>query len=240
MLTAENIVAKIVVSVVTKVGGALTAMATDKRRKAARALLKLYYAVQSLDEATEKLLREIPNPESTGAAHALIVALVHNQDRIEIATNAFVDLASELQRGLSIIDPALAQVCAVIYRGKGDFLSFMSHSIDLNLRGDKALVTLYCPNPKILATDFEEAYSQSQKAVARGETYYWPNGAFDYFNDFEEVVLSSADDTAASKIIAMISQHHELLKQAREQLRSLIKQSFSIDELLFHEDMTPK
>jgi hypothetical protein len=240
MLTAENIVAKVVVSVVSKVASALAAMATDKRKKAARALLKLYYAVQSLDEASEQLLLEIPNPESHGAAHALIVALVSNQDRIEIATNAFVDLASELQRGLSIIDPALAQVCAVIYRGKGDFLSFMSQSIDLNLRGDKALVTLYCPNPKILATDFEEAYSLSQNAIARGETYYWPTGAFDYFNDFEEVVLSSDDDTAAINIIAMIRQHHELLRQAKEQLRSLIKESFSVDELLFHEDMTPK
>lgn len=240
MLTAENIIAKVIVAVVSKVAGALVAMTTDKRKKAARALLKLYYAVQSLDEVTEQLLREIPNPESRGAAHALIVALVREQDRIEIATNAFVDLASELQRGLSILDPALAQVCGVIYRGKGDFLTFMSQSIDLNLRGDKALVTLYCPNPKILATDFEEAYSQSQKAVARGETYYWPNGAFDYFNDFEEVVVSAADDAAASKIISMIRQHHELLKQAKEQLRSLLKQSFSVEELLFHEDLSPE
>lgn len=239
MLTAENIIAKVILVVVSKISESLVAMATSKRKRAVRALLKLYYAVQSLDEVTEQLLHEISDFESRGAAGELIKALVREQNRIEITTNAFVDLASELQRGLSVLDPALSQVCAVIYQGKGDFLSFMSHSIDLNLRGNKAHVTLYYPNLKILSTDFEEAYSQSQNAIARGETYYWPNGVFDYFHDFEEIVISATDDAAAAKLILMIRQHHQQLKQAKVQLRDLLKRSFSVEELLFHDDLSP-
>lgn len=239
MLTAENIIAKAILIVVSKISEPLVAMATSKRKKAVRVLLKLYYAAQSLDEVTEQLLLEISDLEPRGAASALIKALVREQHQIEIATNAFVDLASELQRGLSVLNPALAQVCAVIYRGKGDFLSFISQSIDINLRGNKAYVTLYYPNLKMLSTDFEGAYSQSQNAIARGETYYWPKGVFDYFQDFEEIVISPTEDAAAARLILMIRQHHQLLKQAKVQLRDLLKKSFSVEELLFHNDLSP-
>lgn len=240
MLTAEALIANIVTTIVGKAASALGKLSFDKRRKACRALLKLYYAIQSLDEVTERLLLDASTINPRGTAHSLIVGLVGEQDSIEIATNAFIDLSNELQRGLAIVDPALGDLCVVIYRGKGDFLDFMSHAIDLNLRSTEAVVTILRPNARILATNFDDAYKQSQRAVSRGETYYWPSRSFDYFNDFEAVVIRLGDNTAATDLLEMIKSHHALLREAKNKLRELLKSSFSVEEILFHENLTPR
>ena len=214
MITAESVIAKAVVSVVGKLAGSLTGMAVSKRRKACRYLVKLYYAMQALEETTARTLDAI-NRGGGGTASKLIRALASEQIAVEHASNAFIDLAQDLQRGLSMLDPALNQMCQVIYRSKGDFLSCMSFALEPQFIDGKPKVELWLPNERLLSTDFEQAYGSSTAAVAAGTRFYWPDGVFDYFNDCEEIEVTLGSDEAAERVVAYVRQHHGTIAVAK-------------------------
>jgi hypothetical protein len=236
MLTAESLIAKAVVAIVTKSAANLAGLAFDKRKRACRSLTKLYYAVVALDEATDRFLETFSAFRRTSDADALLSALRSQAHLIELASNAFIELSHELEQGLEIIDPALARCCQLLYQGKGDFLSFMSQAVEVRREDETAHLIVYRPNARILSADFEQAYRDSVAAQARGDRYYWPSEALDYFRDFEEVDVSVGDEGLATELVQMIRRQNELLKQARESLRNLIKENFSIEEVLFHSD----
>ena len=63
---------------------------------------------------------------------------------------------------------------------------------------------------------------------------YWPTSALDDFaDDFEEVSIGFEDDQAAAQLENMIIRQNTRLKETKEKLRSLIKDSYSIEEILF-------
>lgn len=240
MITAESVIAKAVVAVVGKLAGSLTGMAVSRRRKACRYLVKLYYAMQALEETTARTLHAVDKETVGGTASKLIRALATEQVAIEHASNAFIDLAQDLQRGLSMLDPALNQMCQVIYRSKGDFLSCMSFGLAPQFIDGKPKVELWLPNERLLSTDFEQAYGESTAAVAAGTRFYWPDGVFDYFTDCEEVEVTPGSDEAAERVMAYVREHHGTISAAKERLRELLKASFTVEELLFHADETPR
>jgi hypothetical protein len=239
MFPAESIVAKITVAVVTKLATTLGSLVTSKRRRACRYLVKLYYAIQALDDTTERVLRNIASTASEGLAKAAFRALMEEQDSVEFASNAFVDLSRDLQRGLGLLDPALHQICALIYRGKANFLSVMSTGIRPDFTKSPPQFEFWMPKEELLQTDFEAAYRQSAETVKRGEEYYWPTGSFEYIQDTEEIIVTPESDESARRFLAALGQHHQNLKEAREKLRILLKDSFTVEELLFHQDETP-
>jgi hypothetical protein len=99
--------------------------------------------------------------------------------------------------------------------------------------------TFWMPTERLLHTDFESAYRQSVETIKLGEEYYWPPGSFEYIQDTEELVVTPESDESAHKLLIALGQHHQSLKEAREKLRILLKKSFTVEELLFHEDETP-
>jgi hypothetical protein len=240
MITTESIVAKVILAIVGKLAGAVGGMVVSKRQKACRYLVKLYYAVQALEEVTSRLLETVGSDRKGGAASQLIRALVQEQDALEFASNAFVDLAEDLQRGLALLDPALAELCRVIYRGKGDFLSCMSFGVRPDFSGGNVKVVLWVPNERLDSTDFEQAYELSKAAIGTGAHYYWPDGAFDYLNDCEELEITRESDESAEQVLNYLRRHHATLSAAKERLRELLKSSFTVEELLFHRDETPR
>jgi hypothetical protein len=240
MLTSESLIAKAVTSLIGKVGSSLVNIAGSKRQQSCRYLVKLYYALQSLDEITARLLQSVESDPRTSPASSLLTFLVQEQDAIEYSTNAFVDLSRDLQRGLALIDPPLHQLCRDLYRGKADFLSCMSFGLRPDFSGSKTKVVFWIPNERLLATDFDAAYAQSCDVVSAGKEYYWPSGAFDYMQDCEDVEVTQGSEEAAMRAIDFIRQHHKSLSEARARLRALLKESFTIEELLFHSDQTPR
>src|SRR3546814_15285270 len=97
------------------------------------------------------------------------------------ATNMFVDLGYELEAGLRIIDPALAATCHTLYRGKFDFLSFLSDSISWDRQGEKPKIIIKAPTGKMDDVDLEASYRESQMALGAGAKVYWPDSALDDF-----------------------------------------------------------
>lgn len=240
MITAENIVAKVVNFIVEKTIGKLASLPFDKRKKACRALTKLYYCVQALDDVTESLLETYESFRTHGCSDALVHALNNHSRDVELATNMFIDLSQELDPGLEIIDPALAHCCHALYMGKFDFLSFMSNSIRWDRSGAQPRIVLKRPLGRMAMADMEQMYKQSKEAIEVGEKHYWPTSAFDEFSsDYQDVSIGFEDETVAAELHDMIVQQNRLLKEAKEALRSLIKESFSIEEVLFQTDSHP-
>ena len=90
------------------------------------------------------------------------------------------------------------------------------------------------------SVDMENMYDRTREALQTGEKYYWPSTAFDDFtNDFEEIAIGFEDEEAAAQLREMIACQNSVLRTAKERLRNLIKDSFSIEEVLFQTDSHP-
>jgi hypothetical protein len=243
MITGEGLVAKVVTFIVEKSFGKLASLVSDKKRKACRALTKLYYCMQALDDATERMLQTFTSfrQSGDGPAKALVQAFNNNSHIIEQATNMFIDLSWELQPGLEIIDPALASCCGVLYAGKMDFLTYMSTGVRWVENAGKCRITLKRPRGLMEAADMESMYVSSAKALADGEKWYWPRSSLDNFHDdFQDVYVEYENDQVGRELHQMILEQNLQLKRAKEQLRKLIISNFSIEQVLFESGTRPQ
>jgi hypothetical protein len=234
VIFSQAILGKAVGTLLARVAASYATIASSKRRKSARYLVKLYYALEALDSSTERIL--LATRQGSGKAHALFRVLQAEQDAIEFASNAFVDLSRDMQRGLAMLNPALHQMCQVIYRGKADFLSLMSVGLSPDYSKVPPQFSLWVPTSELIATDFDAAYQESKQVVQSGSEYYWPSGAFDYFAETEEVVLTPDSDDSAIRLLNSLECQNKILKTAKEELRVFIKESFSVEEILFHKE----
>ena len=240
MLTAESVIGKVVSFIVDKTLGKLVAMPFDKRRKACRSLTKLYYCVQALDDVTENFLQTLDDFLESGNAYAVVNGLNNHAYKVELATNMFIDLGYELYGGLEIIDPALAECCHTLYVWKFDFLRFMSNAIHWDRSTSPAKIIVKRPIGKMESVDMDSMYDLTKNALLAGEKYYWPSSALDEFrSDFEDISIGFEDEEAATQLREMIVRQNTTLKEAKERLRNLIKESFSIEEVLFQSDSHP-
>jgi hypothetical protein len=240
LITAEGIVGKIVTLIVSKTVGKLVDLPFDKRRKACRSLTKLYYCIQALDDVTEEFYECFKDFESGGDASAMANALNNNGYKVELASNMFIELGEELHAGLEIIDPALARCCNTLYVSKFDFLSFMSNSIEWDRSCEVATIKVKTPSDEMLNVDLDRKYTEIKLALERGDKCYWPSTALDDYRDLVGTVNITFDDVeSARKLKSHIDKHREILRTAKDSLRKLLKDSFSIEEVLFQNDSHP-
>lgn len=240
MITAQALIGKLVSFIVDKTVGKILELPFDKRRKACRSLTKLYYSVQALDDITENFLKTLKHFEDSGNTNAVIYAINNHSYYLELASNMFIELGQELEGGLEIIDPALARCCHSLYISKFDFLTFISQSIHWDRSGEKSKIIIKSPQGIMESVDLDSLYSDAKQALASGEKFYWPSSALsDFRKDFQEVSLSFEDDNVAKEIKDKIIKQNRKLKEAKEKLRNLIKNSFSIEEVLFQNNSHP-
>ena len=226
--------------IASKAATHVASLALDKRRKACRALTKLYFCVSALDEACGDVLHTFEDFRANGAAFGLVNALNNHMHDVAHATNMFVDLGYELEAGLRIIDPALAATCQALYRGKFDLLSFLSTSIVWDRQGDKSQILVKAPTGQMDTVDLEATYRESLVALGRGEKMYWPETALnDFEGGFETVSIGWGDEGTAETLHEMLISQKASLAEAREKLRSLLAEKFSIHEVLFQADSHP-
>jgi hypothetical protein len=240
VIVAGGIVAKVVAFIAEKCAGKLIALPFDKRKKACRSLTKLYYCTQGLEEKTDSILQYVDSFRDRGHADALINAIISKWNDIVFITNDFIDLSEELEGGLKIIDPALAHCCHCLYRGKFDFLNFLSTSIESRHHGQQIALIIKRPLGRMQNENMESLYQQCKEAVDQGLRHYWPETVLNEFSsDFESVTVHFEDESVALELIHMIIAQNKLLKEAKESLRNLLKESFSIEEILFQSDSQP-
>lgn len=234
MLTGAGLIAKTITAIVVNAATKLLSLPFDKRRSVARALTKLYFATVQLDEVTDQFLEIFYRfSAGTNASEALHIAIKSNAKSIDAASNTVAELSDELYDALLILDPVLANCLNFLKTGKGNFLDFLSSSVHLSTEGKKSTIRVEVPNARILSTDFKSIYDMCAQKHERGEKYNWPDGVFDYFNDFEYMDITFIEPHAATELTSMIQHQNDLLKQARESLRVLLKNSLTLEEVFF-------
>jgi hypothetical protein len=185
--------------------------------------------------------------ESTGCANALFNALGAHSQHLESATNMFIDLGTELYEGLKIIDPALAECCHLLYVGKGGFLMLLSNYVEFEfgennsrfIRVSKLKGLMNSVDLELLYEDYIKGF-KSQARFESGVKFYWPSSALDDFmDDLEDLRISFEDDESAIELCQMIIEQNKRLKEAKERLRILIKENFSIEEILSQSSLKP-
>ncbi|HWA27433.1 MAG TPA: hypothetical protein VG734_17390 [Lacunisphaera sp.] len=242
MLTASGLLGKLVDFIVDKSATHLTELPFDKRKKACRALTKLYYCVQTLDDVTAEFLATFQEFRRSGDsdARALLHSLNNHRYEVVVATNLFIDLGRELQPGLKIIDPALAQCCHTLYVGKFDFLTFMSQAIEWDRTGDKQQILVKVSRDTVESVDLNAMFAATKEALGRGGELYWSESVLDDFTaGFEEVAITWENEEAAQQLHAKLVRQNAGLREAKERLRILIKDNFTLEEVLFQTDSHP-
>jgi hypothetical protein len=237
MLTAETIIGKVVTFVAQKAASRIFSLASDKRKKACRALTKLYYCVQALDDVTESIFHTASSFRSTktGEAFAVMNALNNHMHEVALASNMFIDLGHELRAGLEIIDPALAQCCDALYVSKFDFLTEMSRSLEWNRSGKEGRIVIKMPSRTVESEMLERGYAETLEAYQRGEKAYWPD-TWAESTEPPEIILTWEYHAAAAEFLQRLADHRKCLVDAKKMLRELLSKNFTVDELLFQTD----
>lgn len=238
MLTAEGPIGRLVLFIVEKSLGKLAALSLDKRKKACRVLTRLYYCLQCLDEATDQVLEDFELAGPAESAGIVIASLDEHSYDIEAATNMFLQLGEELHGGLELIDPDLAQCCELLYVSKWEFLNAMSGLtvVDRSVVG-KPKLTIKLPDDRLESVDLEQTYREF--ARHKDDQFYWPSSAFSLDRDLSTVTIEWDTEETAHALRNKIVQQNKLLKEAKERLRALLKDSFSVEEILFQSDSHP-
>lgn len=234
MITGEGLLGKIIIAIVGKAASKLAGLTVGNRRPVAKALTKLYFATVQLDEITDHFL-EICERFSKGQnpSQALHIAIKSQAQTIDAASNTFSELSDELYDALEILDPILANTLSFLKTGKENFLWFLSITFDVSSEGSELKARIGIPNARILSVDFQDVYNTCAGKHESGEKYYWPEGVFDYFNDFEILDITFVEPEAAAELISMLFHQNELLKQARESLRILLRDNLTLEEVFF-------
>lgn len=240
MLTAETVIGSVVAFVAQKAVTGVANLTLNKRKKACRALTKLYYCVQALDDVTESIFQTTNSYRSTktGEAWALMTALNNHMHEVALASNMFIDLGHELHGGLEIIDPALAKCCDALYIAKFDFLTEMSKTVGWNGSGNEAHIVIKMPRRIVEPEALERGYVETIEAYQRGEKAYWPD-TWTESSGPTEIILTWENNEAASEFIQRLTGHRRCLTDAKQMLRELLSKSFTVDELLFQTDSHP-
>ncbi|WP_025733794.1 hypothetical protein [Carnimonas nigrificans] len=240
MILGADIVGKVVVFICQKVGEKLVGIPFDKRKKACRSLTKLYFCLQSLDDVTQEVLTDINECGDNRSAFSIINSFNNHITEIKLATNMFIDLSYELYEGLKIIDPNLAYCCSSLYMGKMDFLHFMTNCVQWENKGGQHGIVVKLPKGYQQSVDMDKMYHDVERAMKKGEKFYWPISEFDNFSrDYNNVCINWSDQETAEYVLNEIEKQNKLLGKAKKMLRDILKSSFSIEEVLFQNDSHP-
>ncbi|MDW6004608.1 hypothetical protein [Vibrio mangrovi] len=237
MLTAEGIIGKLVSFIVYKSVDKIDGLPADERKKACRALTKLYYCIQALDEVTtyfENILKEF---ENTGDPESIIYAINNNSYHAELATNMFVDISYELKDGLELIDPVLAKSCQMLYYTKFNLLKYLSDFVQLKEESGKPYIQVKKPIAFVDSSDLESLYESVRQAMIEQSDdpnlIYSPSLLAKYTHNIDSIRVDFDDAQAITHLLQMVNSYNKNLKESKEHLRVFLRDGFSIEEILF-------
>lgn len=216
---------------VVKLSTLLGELALSKRRRACRYLVKLYYAIVALDDTTERILHSVASGASAGHRHIHVSGLAGRAGFIRVCLKRLCGPKPGLATRSWTSRSSVTSTLSPDLSREGQFPECYRLLASTRISANHRQFAFWMPTESLLHTDFEGAYRQSVETIKRGEEYYWPSDAFDYFQDTEEPLITPDSDDSARKLLAALGQHHQKLKQAREQLRTLLKESFFCSDM---------
>lgn len=236
MLMGTGLLSKFVELVASKLIGKRLDLAMDEKRRACHTLVELYSILLGFSSITSNLVSEL---EESDFDSVIPISLIYvNQKSIQAQTTRFFDLRDDLWLTLQVVDPVLAAMFEQIHAFKGSVFYALSESISIPEEEPRNQSILYRnPSKRLLEIDMN-AYYQTLGAF-RDDFWeapsMWPDDVLtspEYSAAFTSVRFATDDKQQLIAFAHDLSVQLESLNSAIEQLRVLIKDNFTLDEVL--------
>lgn len=242
MLIWQGVIGKMIGFMATKLAGKRIDLALDEKKKAARAFVKLYFAMEQLEEITSRLIEHLEEIQKGKEIHIRGGALFYISRMIDANTWVFLDSVEDLGRVIDLYDPVLSAELVQLSTYKASFLMHASETfkVEEGPTDHDVIVTYSRPADKFLTIDFEETYEWLK---ARDHLYdvrdvfEWPQNFVVRYcieeGDLETAVVRLDDTHAVMTFYEILKQHSAVLSAGKERLRSLIIGQFKPEDILY-------
>lgn len=243
MVTWGYLLAKMVITITTKLSIQKINSVFDEKKKAARAFMRLHYAIGELSSLTSRIHQEVGRADrDDGRVRG---AWLHEIDQeISDISNDFFRISDKLQHVLEIYDPTLSQCVSHLYYSKFSLLVTASRCFNVKHHsyGDSEEIRFTFPDNKLLTLDFLEHYEWlKQNKSVDIFNLDWPHSVLmgiDYENFIDKDVLPERSDPQfEDKLImfrTLLEMHKEQLDKANASLAEFIKKNFPLIDLLYN------
>jgi len=242
MLIWQGVIGKMIGFMTSKLIGKRIDLALDEKKKAARAFVKLYFAMEQLEEITSRLIEHLENVQSGNEIYIRGGALLYISQMIDANTWVFLDSVEDLRRVIGLYDPVLSAELVQLSTYKASFLMNASETfkVEEDPTNNHLFVTYSKPADKFLTIDFDETYEwlkAREDLYDVRDVFEWPQNFVVRYcieeDDLETAVVKLDDTHAVMKFFEMLKQHSAVLSAGKERLRSLIISQFKAEDILF-------
>jgi hypothetical protein len=236
MLMGTGLLSKFVELVASKLIGKRLDIALDEKRRACYSFVELLSILKGFHSITEGFIQEIDQYE--GESWVTINLLAIHRQTVQSLTTRFFVLNNDLFLTLDVLDPALAEIFSQIHTFKGSIFYALADSITIPEEEPRNQSIVYRhASDRVLAIDMEAFYRSLQglRKDDQDRPWIWPvelAEVADWQAAFPSIQFKTNDIEELKRFVNDLRGQLHLLKMAVDQLRTLIKDNFTLDEVL--------
>ena len=237
MVGWTSIIGKTISFVLEKIAGKKPNLCLDDRRKAARQLYGLYFAICDLEVLCKELIVELR--EMTESADPSVSAewLSNISIAVDETSERFLEATQGLIDVLTIFDPVLAQAVSGLEAHKFSSLLIAANGFEPQLENGAQAVKYTSPGPREDELDLAKTYQwyADHTPLDHSAPIEWPNDVLMNFvdeSDLKVARLNLSEPESMSRLAELIEKHIESLTAARVKLAGFLSQNFKIEDLL--------
>lgn len=241
MIPWQGFIAKLIDLMTDKLLGKQFDLALDEKKRACKVFVKLYFAMEHLEELTLELLMYM-EPVVEGKETTLTsYFLPELSARLDANSQSFFEAVEHLGDVLELFDPDLAAALGSLSYSKFSFLMIASESFQIEREPNYHIekVKFNRPDERLVTINLEEHYEWMRKnrnSIEPGVDYEWPHNVLINFFTKDEIVdgeIRLKDTQTVTDFYRILMPHANALSRARERLRKLIIDKFSIEDVLY-------
>jgi hypothetical protein len=236
MLMGAGLLSKFVELVASKLIGKRLDIALDERRRACYSFVELLSVLKGFYSITVAFVDELE--KSNLETWITINLIVIHRRTIDSLTTRFFELRNDLFFTLEVLDPPLAEIFEEVHAFKGSIFYALAESLTIPEEEPRNQSIQYRrPSELVLAIDLEQFYQslQSHSGTNSDRPWMWPEELFEMANwetAFPSIQFKTDDRTTLDQFVSDLKHQSQLLEAAIEKLRALIKDNFTLDEVL--------
>jgi hypothetical protein len=242
MLIWQGVIGKMVGFMSTKLAGKWVDLKLDEKKRAARTFVKLYFAMEQLEEITTNIVKVLGEAEKGTQIDIHGGSLLYLSKEVDANTVMFLDSVADLGKVIELYDPVLAAELVQLSTYKASFLIHASETfrVESDPVDDDISITYAKPAVKFLVIDFDKIYEWLRRRdhlYDVTDVFEWPENFVVRYcieeGDLETRVVRINDIPGIIKFRGMLEEHSTALSEGRERLRSLIGNHFKPEDILY-------
>lgn len=242
MLWWQAVIGKMVGFMSSKLAGKWVDLTLDQKKRACKAFVKLYFAMENLEEITSELLKHLEEIQEGAEIHVSGASLFYISDMVHTNTQVFLDSVRDLGNVIELFDPVLSAELVQLSDYKASFLMSASETFNVDMDESNGSISIRYEKPveKFLTIDFSDVYEWLKKRENLydvRDVFEWPQEfVVRYFieeGDIESRTIRIDNKDDVMKFYDVLKQHTAILADGTERLRALIIGKFSPEDILY-------